>query len=84
MVLLGEYVFLCLSSSLKWNSKEQVRFQRCFNDITSVGMPRQKIEMSIALTHLNEYECRLIRGEKYFSYGLTRNEIGMYGGIKNV
>lgn len=31
----GEYVFLCLSSSLKWNSKEQVRFQRCFNDIKS-------------------------------------------------
>ena len=59
-------------------------YQRCFNDIISVEMFGQKIEMSIALTHLNEYECRPIRGKKYFSYGLTRNEINMYGGIKNV
>ena len=51
-------------------------YDRCMKDAMSVGhIGNFTVSFGIAVTHLNEYTCERVGGEKWFSSGLTRNEV---------
>ena len=49
--------------------------KRCVADAASISGVKFTIIPTIAVTHINEYPCRPICGEKYFSNGMTRKDM---------
>ena len=50
--------------------------ERCMSDAMKVSnIGKFTVNISIAVTHMNEYACGPVPGSKYLSFGLTRKEI---------
>lgn len=49
--------------------------KRCVADAASIVGTKFIITPTIAVTHVNEYPCRPLCGERYFSGGMTRNDM---------